>query len=238
MVTDGDILRQFIDNQRKTKKEIAEDLGISRRQLYQYFDSVRINKENRQRFSEYFQFDIFEAAEPYNEIQKPDDQKTDYINIRRGIKSVDKVQTIPFLPIKAQAGYLRTYDHVQYLGELEHYGIPPGIDIRGADWCYIEVEGDSMLPALKECDTVMCSLLPKFDWENVKNYYAYVIVTEQTMMIKRIYVKSPEEWVLISENEELYPQQLFKVKDLKELWVIRHSFIAGLKPSKMFEIKI
>ena len=100
------------------------------------------------------------------------------------------------------------------------------------------MDGDSMEESLTTGDMILCSQVPQEDWDNVKNYYVYVIVTETEVTIKRVFVKPNGQWVLISDNEAVTPQRLFDHKQLKELWVFRRLIKKTISPRKEFKIKV
>jgi phage repressor protein C with HTH and peptisase S24 domain len=153
---------------------------------------------------------------------------------------------VPFVPVKAQAGYVRAIDQEIYLDTLEKFALPPGVSGHGAIWRYWEVEGDSMEPVFRSGDIILTSLVHPMDYENLRNFYVYVIVTRNVdnpglsdrVLIKRVYAKNELEWVLISENEDQYGQQLLPVQYIKEVWVYRRTWAARAEPTKMFEIKV
>jgi hypothetical protein len=60
-MTDGEVLRHFIDNQHRTKKSIYTDLGISKQSLFQYFQTHTLTDEVKKRFEDYFGKEIFTA---------------------------------------------------------------------------------------------------------------------------------------------------------------------------------
>lgn len=161
-----------------------------------------------------------------------------YIEKRREGKNKHEPFMVPFVPVKAQAGYVKAIDQEIYLDTLEKFQLLPGVDPHGAIWRYWEVEGDSMKDAFKSGDILLTSQVHQFDWDNVRNFYVYVIVTADRVLLKRVYCKNILEWVLISENEENYPQQLLPVEYIKELWVFRRKIDATAPPSKRFEIKV
>lgn len=170
-----------------------------------------------------------------------------YLSKRRKSKSApSKPYMVPFIPVKAQAGYVRAVDQQVYMDTLEKYALPPGVNPHGNVWAYWEVEGDSMLPQFREGDIILTSYVHPMDWENIRNFYTYVIVTHdqasemfrQRVLFKRLYCKNALEWVLISDNEELYPQQLIPVEYIKEVWVYRKTWSTRAEPPKMFEIKV
>ena len=161
-----------------------------------------------------------------------------YLESRRKLKTNNGIPTAPLIPAKAQAGYVRAIDQQQYMDTLEKFALPPGVDPMGANWAYWEVEGDSMEPAIKSGDIILTSQVHSMDWENIRNFYVYVIVTEDMVLVKRVFAKNLSEWVLISENEALYPQALIAVKSVKQVWVFRRRIEAAAPPTKVFKITV
>jgi hypothetical protein len=56
---EGLILEFFINNQKKSKKQIADDLAMSRRNLYDLFTSATLKDETKEKFEKYFGIEIF-----------------------------------------------------------------------------------------------------------------------------------------------------------------------------------
>jgi phage repressor protein C with HTH and peptisase S24 domain len=170
-----------------------------------------------------------------------------YLIRRRNTKNIpSKPYMVPLVPIKAQAGYVRAVDQEAFIDTLEQYALPPGVNPQGAVWRYWEVEGESMEPAFHTGDVILTSQVHPYDWENLRNFYLYVIVTRDTdnpnttarVLFKRVYCKNNLEWVLLSENEDDYPQQLLPVEYIKEVWVYRRSIVNKAPPTRVFEIKV
>jgi phage repressor protein C with HTH and peptisase S24 domain/DNA-binding XRE family transcriptional regulator len=183
------------------------------------------------------------------EVEKEEkEERGTFIDKRRADKQKSEPFLVPFVPVKAQAGYVRAVDQELYLDTLEKYALPPGIPGagHGAIWRYWEVEGDSMLPTFREGDIILTSFVHPMDWENIRNFYTYVIVTHEQanekfrnrVLFKRIYCKNALEWVLISDNEETNPQHLLPVEYIKEVWVYRRTWSTRAEPPKQFEIKV
>jgi phage repressor protein C with HTH and peptisase S24 domain len=128
---------------------------------------------------------------------------------------------VPLVGIKAQAGYVKGFEQVDYMETLEQYSLPPGINPIGAVWRYFEVDGESMEPTLSSGDIVLATMLPHEDWQDVKNFYVYIILTADQLLIKRVYKKNEKEWVLISDNEEAAPQVVLPVDEIKQVWFFR-----------------
>ena len=165
-------------------------------------------------------------------------QPADYLSSRFQIKQQNLPYLVPLIPFKAQAGYLRAFDQVEFLDTLEKYALPPGVDPRGAEWRYFEVQGDSMEPTFFSGDIILGSMVPLEDWQQLRNFYIYVIVTHESLLIKRIFRKTMDEWVLISDNEKKYDQQLIDARIIRELWVFRRHIQAKAPVPHKFEIKV
>jgi phage repressor protein C with HTH and peptisase S24 domain len=146
---------------------------------------------------------------------------------------------VPLVPIKAQAGYSKGFANTDFINKLEMFPIVPGIDYRGAAWRYFEVEGDSMEDTFKEGQYLLASQVIQEDWQNIDNFYVYIIVTDDKVFIKRLAkVRGKDYWAAISDNESRYPQFALPVRDVKELWKYRRHIDWDASPPKKFEIKV
>lgn len=162
----------------------------------------------------------------------------DYIKKRRDQKNGDSQDDgIIYVPINAQAGYSQRIKDPQFEKSFEKVYIP-GLKYKGAKYRIFEVEGDSMSETLKEGMQVIAESVEQESWNSIANYYIYVLVSDDMITIKRIFRKSAEEWVLISDNEEFYDQVVFNVSNLKELWKVKRKLDWDLAPPKKFEIKV
>jgi phage repressor protein C with HTH and peptisase S24 domain len=143
---------------------------------------------------------------------------------------------VPLVGIKVQAGYVKSFEQVDYMENLEQYSLPPGVNPIGAVWRYFELDGDSMEPTFSSGDVVLATMVPQEDWSDIKNFYVYVIHTKDQLLIKRLYKKSNTEWVLISDNEEAAPQVLLKVEEVKQIWLFRRQIRSKVPQPR--EVKI
>lgn len=155
---------------------------------------------------------------------------------RREQKKVTTAMEVPLVGIKAQAGYVKGFEQVDYMDTLEKYSLPPGVNPTGAVWSYFEVDGDSMEPTLYAGDLILASMLPHEDWNDIKNFGVYIILTGEQLMVKRVYQKSPTEWVLISDNEDGYPQVAIPVSAIKQVWTFRRHIRSRVPQPREFKI--
>ena len=245
-----DIIEKWRLLERKTQEEMAAMLGLKTQQNYNDLKTGRTKKisvEIAQKFQQLSGINVLDAngfsrEKNVNEsnllmLNDSGDNLT-YQERRRAAKNSHSDFLVPLVPAKAQAGYIKSYDQITFLDTLEKYALPPGIDYRGAAWRYFEIEGDSMEPTFFSGDIILASMVPQVDWADIRNFYTYVLLTESNLFIKRIYRKSPRSWVLISDNEKHYAQQLLAVEEVKEIWVFRRHINSKAPPPKKFEIKV
>jgi len=146
---------------------------------------------------------------------------------------------VPLVGIKAQAGYVKNFEQTDgFLNTLEQYSLPPGVNPTGAVWRYFEVDGDSMEPTLASSDLILASMLPHEDWNDVKDFSVYIILTEEQLLVKRVFRKTPFEWVLISDNEDVYPQKSLPVESIKQVWTFRRHIRSKMPQPKEFKIAV
>jgi phage repressor protein C with HTH and peptisase S24 domain len=233
-----------------TQIEVADLLGITDRTIQNYFadEPTKPHQKTIRKIGEIYQKLIVnkESIESLQMEEHPMlfENKPRFIDKRRAKKNESTPFLVPLVPVKAQAGYVRAVDQQTYIDNLEKYALPPGVNPQGAVWRYWEIEGESMEPAFHSGDIILTSQVHQFDWENLRNFYLYVIVTSdeaseklrQRVLFKRVFCKNSLEWVLVSENEVDNPQQLLPVEYVKEVWVFRRSIVSKAPPTKEFKI--
>lgn len=160
-----------------------------------------------------------------------------FLEQRQVAKSLSSEYLVPLVGIKAQAGYVKGFEQVDYLDSLEKYSLPPGVNPLGAVWRYFEIDGDSMEPTLSSGDVALATMVPVEDWADLKNFCVYIVHTEDQLLIKRVYKKSNQEWVLISDNEEQYPQAILPVEKVKQVWLMRRHIRSKAPMPREFKIR-
>ena len=71
------------------------------------------------------------------------DNKGNYLAKRRAMKLAQGRPDIPFVPIKAAAGYLAGFEDPEFIDELNTFTLPM---LSGGNYRAFEIVGDSMLP--------------------------------------------------------------------------------------------
>jgi len=215
------VSREYVNKMENGKCDVKKKVALKLQQFI----------EARQAEDDSPELDMLGAAHP-----NPEKTVVPYYQQRREKKAEKTVIEVPLVAQKAQAGYAKSYDQVDYIDSLEKYALPPGVNGMGAVWSYFEVDGDSMEPTFYAGDIVLASMLPHEDWHDIKNFCVYVILAGDQLLIKRVYRKSADMWVLISDNEEQYPQLLLPVANIKQVWTFRRHIRSKVVPPRDFRI--
>lgn len=244
----------------KTNAEIAGALRYKRAGTIS--DYLNINKYNAEKFNDFVDLvadtfnvnknyvfsgtgAIFTTDMPYHEkrfhsmLNGGDlSEKLGGEDLRRQKAFGDREdEGLLYVPIRAQAGYAKHYTDPVFLTQLERVRTP-NAPYHGDNYRYFQVEGDSMLPTFSDKMDVLAHRVEPEYWSTIRDYYVYVVVTDSQILIKRIFKKSEQEYVLISDNEEMYPQEKINVRDIKELWEVKRKLDFNMAPPKRFDIKI
>jgi transcriptional regulator with XRE-family HTH domain len=236
-------LGQKLKEARKRKglsvAEVADKLGISER-AYNYYEQGRSEPKmnNLVKLCELLDIkieDLYDKTDS-NEQNVPVETAGDKIRKKKAFEPHEDEGLI-FVPIAAQAGYALHFTDPKFFDDLERVNIP-GTPYRGDRFRYFEVEGISMNPTMEEGMHVIGQKIEQEYWQQIQQYHIYVIVTDSQILIKRLALLDKETFVMISDNEDLYPQQILPIKDIKELWLVKRMLDWRMPPPKRFEITV
>src|SRR5215210_2999129 len=193
-----------------TQEEFAQKLRIKRSLLGAYEEE---RAEPR--------IDILEAVADMFKLTLDDllrrdvsDNKTSYLSRRRAQKLANGRTDIPFVPVKAAAGYLAGYSDPEFIDELNTFTLPM---LAPGTYRAFEIVGDSMLP------TPSGSIIVGEKMENledVKSNNSYIIVSRQEGIVYKRIMKNNRaktKWTLVSDNPSYQPYNV-DVNDIMEVW--------------------
>ena len=130
-------------------------------------------------------------------------------------------ELIAYVPVSAQAGYGEQLVDHSFLEELNCFSLPGHKYQSGSFRCF-DISGDSMEPMLFSGDQVVCKYIElDRSFSNVKDNYIYVIVTYDSVVVKRV-VKTEDESIglmLISDNSFYEPYYL-RPDEVREIWEV------------------
>lgn len=158
--------------------------------------------------------DIFKLT--LDEILRKDlsDNKSNYLAKRRAMKLASGRPDIPFVPVKAAAGYLAGYADPEFIDELNTFTLPM---LSGGNYRAFEIIGDSMLPT-PSGSVIVGEKVDKLD--ELKNDSACIVVSRhEGIVYKRIQKngRSKEKVTLVSDNPVYHPYTV-RTDDILEMW--------------------
>ncbi len=142
------------------------------------------------------------------------DNKGNYLARRRAQKLAAGNNEIPFVPVKAAAGYLAGYSDPEYIDELNTFTLPM---LTTGTYRAFEIVGDSMLPT--PSGSIIIGEMTAGP-EDVKSNQTYIIVSRnEGIVYKRVMKngKSKGKLTLVSDNNAYQPYSV-NLTDVLEIW--------------------
>ena len=142
------------------------------------------------------------------------DSKANYIAKRRALKLASGRSDIPFVPVKAAAGYLAGYADPEFVDELNTFTLPM---LSGGNYRAFEIIGDSMLPT-PSGSVIVGEKVDNVD--EVKNNTACIVVSRnEGIVYKRIQKngRAKNKLTLASDNPVYHPYTV-NTEDVLEMW--------------------
>lgn len=142
------------------------------------------------------------------------ESKGTYLSKRRAQKMAAGRGDIPFVPVKAAAGYLAGYADPEFVDELNTFTLPM---LSGGDYRAFEIVGDSMMPT-PSGSVVVGEKVESL--EEVKSNNTYVVVSKtEGIVYKRILKNNrlKNKYTLVSDNPSYQPYNI-SAEDIVEIW--------------------
>jgi transcriptional regulator with XRE-family HTH domain len=142
------------------------------------------------------------------------DTKTSYLSRRRAQKLVNGRGDIPFVPVKAAAGYLAGYADPEFIDELNTFTLPM---LSGGDYRAFEIVGDSMMPT-PSGSVIVGEKVQSLD--DVKTNNTYVVVSKTDGIVYKRIMKNNRQknkYTFISDNPSYQPYTVSS-EEIVEVW--------------------
>jgi phage repressor protein C with HTH and peptisase S24 domain len=142
------------------------------------------------------------------------DNKTNYLARRRAQKMVNGRADIPFVPVKAAAGYLNGYGDPEFIDELNTFTLPM---LAGGDYRAFEIVGDSMMPT-PSGSVIVGEKVESLD--DVKSSNTYIVVSKTEGIVYKRLLKNNRQknkLTLVSDNPAYQPYTI-NSDDVIEVW--------------------
>ena len=142
------------------------------------------------------------------------DNKGNYLAKRRAQKLASGRADIPFVPVKAAAGYLAGYADPEFIDELNTFTLPM---LTGGDYRAFEIVGDSMMPT-PSGSVIVGEKVDNFD--EVKSNNTYIVVSRTDGIVYKRILKNNRQknkFTFVSDNPAYQPYQV-NAEDIVEVW--------------------
>lgn len=140
-------------------------------------------------------------------------------------------ELVTYVPVKAQAGYMKGYGDPHFIEHLPAFTLP-GV-VKDATFRMFEVDGDSMLQlgnkGLRNGEIVIARYVE--DIFDMKDNRVYVVISTEGTAIKRVINRLRDKdtpcLVMASDNKNgQHPNYILKPKQIKEVWEAKR-YISG-----------
>ena len=207
-----------------TQEEFAQKLRIKRSLLGAYEEE---RAEPRIDVLEIV-CDIFKLT--LDEILRKDlsDNKGNYIAKRRTIKLAGGRPDIPFVPVKAAAGYLTGYADPEFIDELNTFTLPM---LSGGNYRAFEIIGDSMMPT-PSGSVIVCEKVDTLD--EVKNNLTYIVVSKNEGIVYKRVLKgnrTKSKLTLVSDNAAYQPYTI-NSDEVLEIWQAQYIIAKAIQQQR------
>lgn len=142
------------------------------------------------------------------------ESKGSYVSKRRAQKMAAGRADIPFVPVKAAAGYLAGFADPEFVDELNTFTLPM---LAGGDYRAFEIVGDSMMPT-PSGSVIVGERVENLD--DIKNSNTYIVVSKtEGIVYKRVMRnnRSKNKFMLVSDNPAYQPYSV-NAEDILEVW--------------------
>ena len=195
-----------------TQEEFAAKLGIKRSLVGAYEEErAEPRLEVLETVSRLFKLTLDELL-----LQNLSETKgSNYLARRRQLKMMDTENNlIPFVPVKAAAGYLTGYADYEFIDELNTFTLPM---LSGGNYRAFEILGDSMLP-VPSGSVIVGEKVEHVD--HIKNNLPYIVVSNKDGIVYKRVVKNNKtksKLTLVSDNPSYSPYQI-QTAEVLEVW--------------------
>src|SRR5688500_5083328 len=193
-----------------TQEEFAQKLRIKRSLLGAYEEE---RADPRMEVLETVA-DMFKLS--LDELLRKDlsEAKGSYIAKRRAQKLVGGRTDIPFVPVKAAAGYLAGYADPEFIDELNTFTLPM---LSGGDYRAFEIIGDSMMPT-PSGSVIVGEKVENL--EDIKSNQTYIVVSKTDGIVYKRIMKNNRQknkLTFVSDNPSYQPDNV-NAEDILEVW--------------------
>lgn len=211
MKTEGvsDKIKKLREKKGYTLREVALKIGIpfSTYTGYERYENRRIPNDVLLRIA-----NLYEKTVEY--LQGSQVQLSLNAPLIIHVDSDSKNDRIAYVPFAAQAGYVKHYNEISYLHQLNTYSLP---GFTNGTYRMFPVEGNSMYPTYQSGDILICKYVEQST--QIKDGECYVIVSMEGICVKRcINALQKRGAIIIESDNNDYKPDIIPVETIREIW--------------------
>lgn len=214
MIVKGKDLHRIMQKKVAKAKNVIAESGINENTFYSLYAERNWDKEIPMMWvNKLYNTALKKEIEPF--VEPRQDLAGGTSNIVPRLFDADRLNMI-VVPVRAFGGFLKGYEDMSYVNELEKGSFP---FLQGE--CYaFEVEGFSMLPDYPPGSYVVTTILENFDY--MQKGKSYVLQTNDGLILKQ-FVKidsDKKEVVIKSINDEYNPVKPIPLRSVKRVYFV------------------
>ena len=193
-----------------TIRELSSVIGIPFNTYagYEYYRNRKIPLSTLEKLSEFYGTTIEYLKNGYARKEEKSVPAVIYVDVNTN------TERISYVPIAAQAGYLKNYTDLGYLSQLDTYNIP---GFSNGTYRMFPVNGDSMLPTYYTGAILICQ--PVEHYNLMQDGNCYVIISNEGICVKRCINAVDKRRVIIIESDNIeYKPDIITIESVIEIW--------------------
>lgn len=125
-------------------------------------------------------------------------------------------ELVSLVPVKAAAGYLTSYNDIEFIGELPKFSLPFPELSENKTYRAFQIEGDSMLPVPSGA-YIICEYVQ--DWELIKDNSCHVVISSDDGIVYKRIKKDLKnnQFIMQSDNTDYLTYEL-SMNRIDEVW--------------------
>ncbi len=209
----GDNLKYLREIKKISQQQAADDLGLPRTTLGDYErNHTEPNITMLCKIAAYFSVALDDLLKHKMYQLQAKSMDRDFKVLAITVDSSNR-QNIELVDVKAEAGYLNSFQDPQYIKQLPRIHIPK---MSQGSYRAFEIHGDSMLP-LESGSIVIGQYVEKIS--DIKNEQPYIVIhRSEGIVYKRVKVLKDKKELQLSSDNSFYEPYTLPFQQVGEIW--------------------
>lgn len=213
-------LRYLRVRKRLSQNKLSTRIGIASSSISAYEQKRSTPKiTTLLKYSKFFNRNLEElVTEDLGQVEKEQqkDHKGKELRILPILVDNQNKELVSLVPVKAAAGYLTSYNDIEFIGELPKFSLPFPELSENKTYRAFQIEGDSMLPVPSGA-YIICEYVQ--DWELIKDNSCHVVISSDDGIVYKRIKKDLKnnQFIMQSDNMDYLTYEL-SMNRIDEVW--------------------